>query len=332
MRGVTLKQLRTFAAAVRSGSLSAAARQLNITPPAVTLQMQLLEESIGMPIAERTQQGWQPTDAGRELLLAADRMQAALDDCEHGIGLLKGVQAGKVSVSVVSTAKYFAPRMLAAFLEQFPDVELSLSVGNREQTIDGLRRFQTDIAIMGRPPTEFPLDTAAIGENPHIIVAHPEHALAREQCIPRAALGAEVFLMRETGSGTRMLVDGFLAETGLSPRVGMEISSNETIKQAVMAGLGIALISANTVMAEVASGRIAILAVDGTPIRRQWFVVKRQERRLMPAAERLWGFLMGEGRGLLEKFFQLPPVDGNGTTADAGARAPNGAGGKANSL
>lgn len=318
MRNVSLKQLRTFAAAVRSGSLSAAARQLNITPPAVTLQMQLLEEALGMPLAERTSAGWRPTDAGRELLLAADRIQAALDDCERGVAQLKGLKSGRVAVSVVSTAKYFAPRLLAAFMKEFPDVELALSVGNREEIIDNLRRFQADLAIMGRPPSDLDLDTAIIGDNPHVVVAHPGHPLADAASVPRSALSSEVFLMREEGSGTRTLADQFLAESKVSPRVSMEIGSNETIKQAVMAGLGIALISANTVTAEVATGRICMLRVEGTPIMRQWYVVKRLERRLMPASDQLWQFLVGEGRGLLSEMSAIVAVNGQADGKDTG--------------
>lgn len=180
-------------------------------------------------------------------------------------------------------------------------IESRFAISNREQTIAALETFAIDVAVMGRPPNRFEVDRSIIGPHPHIIVAPPGHALTRRRYIPPRDLSSETFLMREPGSGTRTLTEQLLADTGATPSIGMEIESNETIKQAVMAGLGIALLSAHTVAVELEDRRLAMLNVVGLPIMRQWFVVRRSERRMMPAASMLWAFFAAEGgRFLLE--------------------------------
>ncbi|MEZ5834090.1 MAG: LysR substrate-binding domain-containing protein [Dongiaceae bacterium] len=291
----TLRQLRALAATIRSGSVTAAAQQLNVTPPAVSLQLKLLEELAGVALLERAEAGMRATGAGRELADTALRIDALLSEAEDTIQALRGGHAGHIHVGVVSTAKYFAPRVLAAFRRAHPGIEIQLSVGNREETIAALETFAIDFAVMGRPPSRFEVDRSIIGPHPHIIVAPPDHPLVRRRYIAPRELSSETFLMREPGSGTRTLTEQLLAETGATPRVGMEIASNETIKQAVMAGLGIALLSAHTVSVELTDGRLAMLDVVGLPIMRQWFVVRRSERRMMPAAGMLWDFFAAEG-------------------------------------
>jgi LysR family transcriptional regulator for metE and metH len=236
-----------------------------------------------------------PTEGGRELLAAGARIEAALGECGEALEALAGMDGGRVSVGVVSTAKYFAPRALAAFAKAHPNVEIRLQVGNRAETISALRSFDLDFAVTGRPPGDFEVEKDVIGDHPHIIVGPPDHALARRKRIALADLGKEAFLVREQGSGTRLLMQRLFAEAGLSPEIGMEIGSNETIKQAVMAGLGIAFISAHTVSAEIEDGRLAALNVNGLPVVRQWFVVKQREKRLLPAAQALWSFLATSG-------------------------------------
>ncbi len=295
MRRVTLKQLRALAAVARTGSVSGAGQVLNVTPPAVTLQMRLLEEAAGMPLVERTGEGMRPTEGGREILAAVTRIEAALSECGEALEALSGMDGGRVSVGVVSTAKYFAPRALAAFAKAHPKVEIRLQVGNRAETISALRSYDLDFAVTGRPPEDFEVEQDVIGDHPHIIVGPPDHALARRKRIALAELGEEAFLVREQGSGTRLLMQRLFAEAGLSPEIGMEIGSNETIKQAVMAGLGISFISAHTVSAEIEDGRLAAFNVSGLPVVRQWFVVRQREKRLLPAAQALWTFLATSG-------------------------------------
>jgi DNA-binding transcriptional LysR family regulator len=309
MKNVTLKQLRTFATVARSNTLAAAAEALHVTPPAVTIQMQLLEETIGLPLIERTPRGHRVTAAGRELVTAATRIDQILAECANGLQSLRGLSAGSATVGVVSTAKYFAPKALAAFARAHPGLEVKLVIGNREEIIDALEQYRVDVAVMGRPPETMELDREVIGDNPHIVIAAPDHPLAGARQIPLAALAAETFLVREPGSGTRTLMERRLAEAKVTPRIGMEIASNETIKQAVMAGLGIAFISAHTVAVEIADGRLVPLDVAGLPIMRQWFVVKRSDRTLLPAAAALHAFLASDGVGF------LPEVAGLGAGA-----------------
>ena len=291
MRNVTLKQLRVFAGVVRTGSVTGAAAQLHVSPPAVTLQMQLLQENAGLPLVERSPAGMVPTEAGREVLQAVERIEAILAECGNMLAGLAGSDRGTVSVGIISTAKYFAPRLLAAFARTHPGIELRLTIGNRAEIIAGLTHFNLDIAIMGRPPAELDVVATAIGDHPHIVIAPPDHPLAQARDLDPAALAGETWLVREPGSGTLGLMERFLADAGVVPRIGMQIGSNETIKQAVMAGLGLAFISAHTVEAEIADGRLTPLDVKGCPVVRQWYVVRVRERRLMPAVETTERFL-----------------------------------------
>lgn len=299
MRRVTLKQLRALTAVVESGAVTRAAQALNVTPPAVAMQMRLLEETAGMPLIERGKQGLRATDGGEELLATARRIEAALSDCGEALQSLSKLEGGHVTVGVVSTAKYFAPRVLAAFVKAHPKIDLRLKIGNREETIAGLRTYDLDLAVMGRPPEDFAVERSAIGDHPHIVVGPADHPLARKRALALSDLAGETFLLREEGSGTRALMRRLFTEAGLSPHIGMEIGSNETIKQAVMAGLGIALISAHTVSAELRDGRLAAFDVTGLPIVRQWFVVTQEGKRLLPATQALWDFFAAHGADFL---------------------------------
>jgi len=296
MRHVTFRQLRTFSEVIRTGSFAAAAQALHLTPPAVTVQMRELETRAGLPLFERTNARIEPTEAGREVLKTAHQIEIALSECVDALSGLRGLQGGHVSIGVVSTAKYFAPQALGAFARAYPNVEIRLDVGNRAAIIAALDANTLDLALTGRPPQDLPVDQAAIGAHPHVIVARPDHACARRKRLAPAVLATETFLVREPGSGTRMLMERFFADSHVTPRIGMEMGSNETIKQAVMAGLGIAFLSAHTVAVELTDGRLVRLDVAGLPIVRQWFIVKLARRRLLPAAEALRQFLIQEGR------------------------------------
>lgn len=302
LRAATLRQLRALAALQQSGSVSGAAEALGVTPPAVTMQIKQLEAAAALPLVERSARGFTVTEAGGEVLEAARRIEEALRDCGEALSLLKHVGGGHVAIGVVSTAKYFAPRALAAFTAARPGVEIQLSVGNRSETLAALREHRLDLALMGRPPEDFAIDQAIVGDHPHIIVAPPGHPLAAPRHgrpLPLEALAGETFLLREEGSGTRALTLRLFARAGFAPRFGMEMNSNETIKQAVMAGLGIAMISAHTVGAELEAGRLRALPVEGLPVVRQWFVAKLPDKRLLPAARALWDFLAEEGASFL---------------------------------
>jgi LysR family transcriptional regulator for metE and metH len=299
LRSVTLRQLRALAAVVRAGTVTGAADLLSVTPPAVSQQLRLLEETLGLPLAERRPSGLHATEAGAEVITALARIEAALADCLGALALLRGEHGGQVTVGVISTAKYFAPRALAAFKRTHPQVELRLSVGNRSDIVAALRDLAVDLAVMGRPPEDFAVERAVIGEHPHVVIAAPDHPLAGAPRLPLAVLGQETLLLREAGSGTRELLRSLLLGVGLEPTLGMEMGSNETIKQAVMAGMGVALLSAHTVAAELADGRLVALDLEGLPVLRQWFVVRNREKRLLPAAQALWDHLVAHGASYL---------------------------------
>jgi LysR family transcriptional regulator for metE and metH len=293
MRDATLKQLRALVAVARAGTIASAAQALHVTAPAVGQQLKLLERTAGLPLLERTPTGLRLTEAGREVAAAANRIEAELTSCADLLQLMATGKSGSVSLGAVSTAKYFAPAALAAFWRDHPSIDVKLVIGNRHDMVAALTEHEVDLTIMGRPPAELDLETARIGDHPHVIIASPRHPLAAAgRTLPQKELEAATFLLREPESGTRQLTDRLLTSAGIQPTVAMEIQSNETIKQAVMADLGVALISAHTVGAEIADGRLTTLDVEGLPLMRHWYVVRPQAGRLLPAGAALWLFLV----------------------------------------
>jgi LysR family transcriptional regulator, low CO2-responsive transcriptional regulator len=299
MLGVTLRQLRALRAVADTGSVTAAARALHVTPPAISMQLKLFEEQAGLPLLERIGERFVPTAAGAEALRAARAIDAAIDDFGATLDRLRDGVAGQVSVGIVSTAKYFATAMIGAFARQYPSVKVSLTVGNRDHIIRALADFSIDLAIMGRPPQGQECAADLIGEHPHLIVAEPSHPMARQSRIDPRFLATETFVVRESGSGTRALMETFLERAGVKPTYGLEIDSNETIKQAVMAGLGVAFISAHTVVAELADGRLVKLDISGLPLVRHWYVMRRLDRRQMPAARAMQEFIVAHRAAFL---------------------------------
>lgn len=299
LRDLTLRQLRALAAVAEGGSVTAAAHRLHLTQPAVTLQLRNLQELAGLPLLQRSTSGMTLTDAGAELLTLHRRIEAAIAGGSDALDLIAGCGAGRVSIGAVSTAKYFVPFAIGAFSKRHPHVDVTLHIGNRVEIHQALRELELDIVIMGRPPEDFPVEQYLLGDHPHVIVAARGHALARARGLRINDLQHETFLLREPGSGTRNLMEKLCARYEFTPRTGMAINSNETIKQAVIAELGIAFISAHTVASEIEDGRLVMLDVEGLPLLRQWWLVRPAEKVLLPPSKALLDFLREDGRRFL---------------------------------
>jgi len=283
---ITLKQLRALQGVAATGNISAAADRLGLTGPAVHNQLKLLEDLMQSPLILREgRERNTVTPQGKVLLTAYAELRASLGRAITQINAINAGKAGSVVLGVVSTAKYFAPRIVALLQQDLPDIEVSLKVGNRGAIIAALERGEFDLCIMGRPPRQ-PLAVAEpLADHPHVIIAAADHPLAGSDDVASQALLTERFVMREQGSGTRILAARYLEEIGHPQETNLiEMSSNETIKQAVIAGLGIALISGHTVTEELRSGRLVALACRGLPIVRKWFLLSRPEKPLTTAA------------------------------------------------
>ncbi len=312
---VTFAQLQTLVAITEAGSLVAAAEALNMTPAALTARVKGLEEAVGVILFARTPNGLKLNSAGEAALVHVEGIERAVRQMMEAMEDLRLGRGGRLSVAVVSTAKYFAPRLIAAFVAEHPKLELKFLIGNRDETLSLLRSHDADVALAGRPPADLAVEKALIGPHPYVIIAPPTHRLAGKSGLKREALAGEAFLFREAGSGTRSLFDYFLGDTLIrQAQPGIELGSNETIKQAVMAGLGVALLSVHSVAAELESGRLVLLNVKGLPIRRDWYAVRRADKVLGPAASAVWSYLMSEGAR------SLPGVAESGL-ALAGAKA-----------
>ncbi len=307
MKDVTLRQLRFLAEVVRTGSLAAAAEHLHLTAPAIAAQVRLLERAVGLALIERGPGGQRATEAGRLLVESSIRIDAELASCTERLETLRASGSGHVTLGAVSTAKYFAPFVLAAFKRAHPDVKIALRIGNRDEVLTLLENYEIDLAVMGRPPAGLEVEQATFGKHPYVIIAAPDSPLVLRQArtgrrLPLAEVLAEVVLAREHGSGTRLHLDSLFASVGQEPNIGMELSSNETIKQAVMAGMGVALISAHTIAGEVQDGRLAVLDVAGLPICRNWLVLRMARRAFSPTTTALWEFFLAEAGS------QLPAI------------------------
>lgn len=294
-KAITLKQLRALAAIVDTGSITAAAGTLNVTPPAVSTQLKALEEGIGAQVLNRGPDGKiSLTTVGRELLGTVNKIETALDQCFERVSALQAGLAGYVSIGVVSTGKYFAPGLVARLKQEVPEIEIGLKVGNRGKIVEALARGEVELAIMGRPPQDPAVESVVLGDHPYIVVAPPTHPLTRKAQVTPELLLAETWLSREQGSGTRILMRRFLDRIGEGrPYRMVEMGTNETIKQAVMAGLGIALISAHTVVPELEAGRLVMLRMDGLPITRHWHMVQLAGAQLSPTASAFRRFVIG---------------------------------------
>ena len=301
MRNVTLRQMRVFAVVARQLSFTRAARELHLTQPAVSQQVKLLEADIGLPLFEQIGRKVQLTPAGAELLRYANQAIELLREAGEALAAMRGLKRGVLQLGAVSTAKYFGPSLLAAFTPAYPEVTIKFSVGNREEIVKQLAANEIDLVIMGRPPRE--LDTIAepFATHPLVIIAAPDHALATKRRIRLKQLGTENFLIREEGSGTRASLEHVFRDRGATYRTSMEVSSNETIKQAVMAGMGISFISMHTVGLELVTRKLVVLDVVGLPIVRDWYVIHLREKRLSPIAAAFRGFLLEHGAAIIRQ-------------------------------
>ena len=300
MKNVSLRQLRVFESVARHLSFSRAAEELHLSQPAVSMQVRALEEDAGLPLTEQLGKKIFLTDAGAELARHARLIAQQLAAAEDALAAIRGLASGRLAVGVVSTAKYFAPRLLAQFRARHPGIALNLSVANRRTIVRQLADNEIDLAIMGRPPEELETTADIFAPNPQVIIAAPDHALAGRRRVAAAALAGETFLIREPGSGTRSAMERFFQEQGVVLKHTFEMSSNETIKQAVMAGMGLSLISEHTIALELGAGLLLRLPVAGMPLLRHWHVVRLAEKELSPLAVAFKEFLCKEAAALLK--------------------------------
>jgi|SRR5579872_1565095 len=307
MRNVTLRQMRVFSTVARHLSFTRAARELHLTQPAVSQQVKLLEEEVGLPLFERIGRKVQLAPAGAELLVYANQAIELLRAAGESLSAMRGLKRGVLKLGAVSTAKYFAPSLLSAFRPDYPEVTIKFAVGNRGEIVKQMAANEIDLVIMGRPPRELETIAEPFAKHPLVIVASPEHPLAGRRRIALKQLATEQFLIREEGSGTRASMEHVFRERQVPFRVSMEVSSNETIKQAVMAGMGISFISAHTVGLELAAGKLVCLDIVGLPIVRDWYVIHLRDKHLSPIAAAFRTFLLKRAGRIIHQAVGEPP-------------------------
>jgi LysR family transcriptional regulator, low CO2-responsive transcriptional regulator len=296
---LTLRQLKVFESVARHLNYTRAAEELHLTQPAVSMQVKQLEESLGVSLFEQLGKRIHLTEPGQEVLTYARQITQQVDELEAVLNRIKGLRGGRLRISVATTANYFIPTLLGTFSRRYPDVTVSLDVTNREILLRQLAENTVDLVIMGQPPTEADVEAEEFMDNPLVVVAPTDHPLTRVRRIPLERLQDEVFLVREPGSGTRIAMERFFAERGMRLKTGMEVGSNEAIKQSVQAGLGLGLLSRATIEQELELRRLVELDVAELPIMRHWYVVNRRGKRLSGAAEAFREFLLREARQAL---------------------------------
>lgn len=292
MRSATIRQLQIFSVAAAHMSFARAAESLHLTHSAVSLQIKQLEDVSGVQLFDRIGKKIFLTEAGDILLDHARKILQLLKDADESLTALKGLRGGRVTVAVTSHAEFFAPGLLADFRKLHADVRVRLLVSNREEVTRLLASNEVDLGIMGRPPASMEAEAVSFAPHPLVIIANAGHPLARRKRITIEELAAETMIVREAGSGTRTAMESFFREHAIEPRIDMEMGSNEAIKQAVVAGLGISFISQHTLGVELTTGRLVILKVEDTPVMRRWFLVRLKSKRLTPALGAFWDFIL----------------------------------------
>ena len=291
---LTLRQLTIFEAVARHLSFTRAAEELHLTQPAVSMQVRQLEGAAGLPLFEQVGKRIFLTEAGQEMERYARSVLATLKEAGEVFDEMRGLERGRLHIAVASTANYFVPQLLAEFCRRFPGVQVSLDVTNREGLLHALSDNDTDLVVMGKPPETMDLVATIFMQNPLVAIAPPAHPLAGQKKIPLERLQQETFLIREKGSGTRSATERFFVEHGLSLSSTMEMSSSESIKQGVEAGLGLGLLSLHTLEMELALKRLVILDVKELPIIRNWYIMHRTGKRLSAVAQSFREFVCEE--------------------------------------
>ena len=327
MKNATLRQLKVFEAVARHLSFSRAAEELHLTQPAVSTQVKTLESHVGLALFEQLGKKIYLTQGGAELLHHSRAIIEQFRTAEEALAHFKGISGGTLNVAVISAGDYFFPHLLVEFARQHPGVKLHLTVHNREELLGQLASNLTDLAIMVRPPHKLDkLDTLnqSFAPHPYVIVAAPGHPLAGRKRISMEVLMREAFVVREKGSDTWFSMQAAFGDHLGALNIAMEIRSTETIKQAIIAGIGIGFLSAHTIGQELRTGSLVVLPVQGFPLMLDWYVVHRNDKRLPPVARAFKAFLLSEGAGLIAALIP-PPTPGRGHSLAADRRRIGGA-------
>ena len=285
MRHTTLRQLEVFEAIARLGSFTRAAEELHLTQPTVSMQIKKLTDAVGLPLFEQVGKKVYLTDAGRALEGFSREIFDQFTRFEMLLADMKGLKQGRLRLGVITTAKYFIPRLLGAFCRQYPGIDVSMKVSNRKRILERLNNNEDDLYILGQPPEEIDAIAEPFLANPLIVLAPANHPLAHVKQIPLQRLAEEPFLLREAGSGTRIATEQLFAQHKIKMNVRMELGSNEAIKQAVVGGLGISVLSRHTLPADVTTDQVILLDVQGFPIERHWHIVYPKGKQLSVVAE-----------------------------------------------
>ena len=302
MRPYTFKQIQTFLEVARQRSVSKAAERLFVTQPAVSMQIRQLEEAFGLPLIEPTGRNIRLTQAGEVFQTHAIAAMGQFKDLEATMAEHVGLKRGRIDLAVVSTAKYFIPMLLVRFGQQFPGIDIQLKIDNRENILGLLARNEADLVVMGRAPANLDCEATPFATNPQAFVAAPGHALVRRKHLPFSALADYSFVVREEGSGTRAAMERLFSEHQTLMNVVMVMPSNESIKQAVMAGMGLSFLSLRTVRHELASGHLALLDIQGIPLMGNWYITHLSQKKLSPAATSFKAFLTEQGGPLINSW------------------------------
>lgn len=299
MSHFTLRQLQVFAAAARHLSHSRAAEELHLSQPAVSMQIKQLEQSIGLPLFDQVGKQIHLTEAGREMVIYSRNIAQQLEEMDAVFDEMKGMERGELNISLVSTANYFMPKLLAKFIQMYPNIHVNLFVANRDAVIKQLVENIADLAITGQPPVGLDMVSESFMQNPLVVIAAPSHPLAHESDIQPEQLAHETFLLRERGSGTRDVMERFFTNHYLAMPGSMEMHTNEAIKQSVQAGMGLSITSLHGIELKLETNRLVILDVANFPIMRHWHIVHRANKRLSIAAKAFKQFLLTEAEQLL---------------------------------